>query len=389
MTYTYRFATLLSDSDLTELELSNVKFDRRIIVPGSFSGSIVVANEDIAKEVRKVIPAKTVVHVYKGADIWGTYIIWQVRVKSNSTAGATVEFIGASLESWFYRRLVDSNVDFIQTDQIEIMRTLVSNAQYGWTPYQLSADLNIVAQNGFSGVLRDRHYKLTEAVSVGQRIEELANVDDGFEYMIRTYVNDFGERIRELAWGYPRLNQSVKNVKFFYPGNILSYEVSYDTTDAATAFWARGDSIEEDGTEDSEPLMTPIPKLAVDYLVAGWPHIDKVVDYPSVVQLSTLEAYANWWSSNHAGMVMIPALEVRPEEHGTFTPNELGAVAEFAILDLYFPLTNGSPSFTGNFRIVGMEVTPSERGKGEVVRFIIETEFDPTDTIESVANGNA
>ena len=75
--YTYRFASLLSDADIAELELEDVKFDRRIIVPGKFSGTATVTNVDIANQVKKVIPAKTVVHVYRDADIWGTYIIGQ------------------------------------------------------------------------------------------------------------------------------------------------------------------------------------------------------------------------------------------------------------------------------------------------------------------------
>lgn len=383
--YTYRFANLLSDSDLTELELSGVKFDRRIIVPGSFSGSIVVANEDLAREVKKIVPGKTVVHVYRNADIWGTYIIWQVRVKSTSTGGANVEFIGASLESWLYRRIVDINFSFVNTDQIEIMRELVSGAQLGWPGFPHAPNLNITVQDGESGVLRDRSYFVAEAASVGQRLEELANVDNGFEYMIRTYINDLGGRSRELVWGYPTLNHSTKNIQFFYPGNILNYEFSYDTTDAATAFWARGDSIENDGTEDSVPLMTEVPVLASDYLSRSWPHIDKVVDYPSVNQISTLEAYAAWWAQNNAGMTIIPSIEIRPDDATIFTPNELGAMAEFTITDLYFPLTNGSPTFTGVFRIVGIEVTPPERGRGESMRVIIETEFDPTEMIESLA----
>jgi hypothetical protein len=73
--YTYRFADLLSDSDIAELELSGVKFDRRIIQPGAFSANITVTNRDIADQVKKIVPGKTLVHVYRDADVWGTYII--------------------------------------------------------------------------------------------------------------------------------------------------------------------------------------------------------------------------------------------------------------------------------------------------------------------------
>src|SRR5689334_15463393 len=202
MTYTYRFANLLSDSDVTELELSSVKFDRRIIVPGSFNATIVVSNSDIAREVKKIIPGRTVVHVYRNADIWGTYIIWQTRVKSSNAGNTSIEIIGATLESWLYRRIVDYDATFNDVDQINIFRSLVQNAQVGWTPYSNSANLGISVVSGTSGILRDRQYRLSEAASVGQRIEELANVDDGFEYMIKTYIDsETNTRVREMSWG--------------------------------------------------------------------------------------------------------------------------------------------------------------------------------------------
>lgn len=379
MTYTYRFANLLSDSDVTELELSDVKFDRRIIVPGAFSGNIVVTNSDIATEARKVVPGKTVVHVYRDAEIWGTYIIWSVRVKGQG-ATTTVELSGSTLESWFYRRIVDMDaLTYTATDQIDILRDLVSNAQVGWYPYQDAANLGIwVSPDGLSGVQRDRVYKKTEAASYGQRMEELANVDNGFEYMIRTYVDDNGIRARDLVWGYPGLNTGVNSFDYFYPGNILSYDLMYDATDAATAFWTRGDTIESDYAVDAEPLMTQFPVLVGDYFDNAWPHLDKVVDYSSVTEIQTLEDYAAYWAATRAGIILIPQMEVIGDERG-FHPNLLGSFATFTITDSFFPLTSkGEPTYSGEFRVVGIEVTPDEKGQNESYRFVIADDFDPT-----------
>lgn len=379
--YTYRFANLLSDSDVAELELTNVKFDRRIIVPGSFSGSVVVTNADIGNEVKKVVPGKTIVHVYRDADIWGTYIIWSARVTSQGS-NTTVEFSGSSLESWFYRRIVDvDELNYVQEDQIVILQDLVSNAQIGWLPYQEAANLNIqVAPVGTSGVLRDRNYKKTEAASYGQRMEELANVDNGFEYMIRTYVGDNGARVRELVWGYPGLNTNVDTFSYFYPGNISSYKFTYDANEASTAFWARGDTVESDYVQDAQPLMTQFPVLVGEYFDASWPHLDRVLDYSSVTDINTLEDYAAYWAATRAGIIMIPEIEIVPGKVD-FHPNLLGAYATFTITDHFFPLNaDGVPSYTGQFRIVGIEVTPNERSRSETFRFVIADDFDPTDT---------
>jgi hypothetical protein len=377
--YTYRFADLLSDSDIAEIELSGVKFDRRIIQPGAFSANIIVTNQDIANQVKKIVPSKTIVHVYRDADIWGTYIIWSVRVQSSSRAGVNVSISGASLESWFDRRIVDTDLTYSQVDQFDIARDLLATAQAGWNPHASNAQLSIFANTDLSGVKKDRSYYLSDAASVGQRLQELANTDDGFEYMINTYEDTTtGFRMREMVLAN-QLGSDVNLNTFSYPGSILSYEINWDATQAGTAFWTRGDSIQDDVTADARPLIITSPWLSDDWLNAGFPHIDKVVDYSSVTNIDTLNNYAQWWRDNHSGFVSIPAITINLQDTPTvFSPSLLGSNAQFTIYDEYFGLVDGKPEFSQVSRIVGMEVTPNSRGTSESIRFIIEDKIDPT-----------
>lgn len=379
--YTYRFADLLSDADVAELELSGVKFDRRIIQPGAFSANITVTNRDIAEQVKKIVPAKTVVHVYRDADIWGTYIIWSMRVRSSSRSGVNVEIQGASLESWLYKRVLDYDLEFEAEDQFNIARDLLDFAQAGWIPYQNSANLLIISQPGIlSGVERDRTYLRTDAASFGQRLEELANVDNGFEYYINTYVDiDSSSRVREFVLA-EELGSDILDSVYTYPGSILSYEINMDATEAATAFWARGESTQDDVVADSNALMTTAPDLAEDWLDQGFPHMDKVVDYSSVSDLETLEEYATWWADTHPGYLSIPVIEINTVDTPTMiTPSSLGSRAQFVIYDEYFGIANGQPEYSTIQRVVGIEVTPSQRGSAEKVRYVIEDRIDPTD----------
>ena len=191
---------------------------------------------------------------------------------------------------------------FNDTDQFEIARDLVANAQIGWFPYESSADLGIIAQSNMSGVLRDRTYHLEEAASVGQRLQELASVDNGFEYMISTYVDTEADlRVRELVLE-TELGSENQDAVFTYPGSILSYDIDYDGTDAATAWWTRGETIQDDATATSLPLMTEVPVLSDEWLENAFPHMDRVVDYSSVIVLDTLEDYALWWKDNRSGI---------------------------------------------------------------------------------------
>lgn len=374
--YTYRFANLLSDSDLAEVELTNVKFDRRIIQPGAFAATIPVTNRDIATQVKKIVPAKTIVHVYRDADIWGTYIIWQMKVRSSSRGPVVVDLQGATLESWFYRRIIDVDLSYDNVDQFDIARALVNNAQTGWFPYESNSDLNIIYQSNDSGVLRDRSYYLADAASVGQRLEELAAVDNGFEYMISTYVDvDAGSRIREFVLA-TELGSENLDVLFTYPGSILSYDITYDATDAGTAWWTRGDTINDDATQTSFPLMTEAPVMADLWLESGFPHLDRVVDYSSVTVLDTLEDYAAWWRDNHSGVAAVPVVEIATSGASTIIPpTALGTTARFTIVDEFFALGD----FSSENRVIGIEVTPPERGNQEKIRLVIESNIDPTD----------
>lgn len=377
--YSYRFANLLSDADVAELELSNVKFDRRIIVPSAFSATLTVTNNDIATLAKRVVPAKTVVHVYRDADIWGTYIIWSMRVRSSPRGPITIEYQGASLESWFDHRIIDINLDYTSTDQFSIARGLVSNAQAGWSPYASAAELGIVVDNNMSGVLRDRHYKLTEAASVGQRLQELANVDNGFEYFISTYLDETTQtRVRELVLSNS-LGMLNGDFVYTYPGNILNYEITYDATDAATAFWTRGGTSEEDLSDTSEPTMLSSPVLSEDWLASAFPHLDKVIDYSSVTLLTTLEDYAAYWRDNRSGIWAVPVIEINTtDSRSILSPTALGSYAQITITDELFGMTDTGPEFSYNNRVVGIEVTPPERGKQESIRLVIEQSFDPT-----------
>lgn len=374
--YTYRFANLLSDTDLCELELSNVRFDRRIIQPGAFSADIPIVNADIKAQAQKIVPAKTIVHVYRDSEIWGTYIIWSVRLGSSPHGAPVMGIQGATLESWLDRRLVDVDQIYTAVDQYAIARGLLDQAQIGWTPYESNANLGITSDSSNnSSVLRDRAYYVTDGATVGQRLQELAAVDNGFEYIINTY-DDYSVGIRKREFLISSsLGNSNLEVVYTYPGGISSYDITYDATSAATAWWTRGDTIDDDVSGTSTPLMTAAPVLADNWLSSAFPHLDRVVDYSSVTVLDTLENYAAWWRDNHSGVVAVPIIELNTSNNLTLIPpSALGTTAKFTIEDQFF----GRGDFSSENRVIGIEVTPPSRGTQEVIRLVIENDIDPT-----------
>lgn len=79
-------------------------------------------------------------------------------------------------------------------------------------------------------------------------------------------------------------------------------------------------------------------------------------------------------------MFSIPIIGINTSDVATLiTPSALGTSANFTILDEYYGLIDGVPEFSSTNRIVGIEVTPPARGSSENIRFVISTEFDPTE----------
>lgn len=376
--YRYVFADLLTDQTMGELDLTGVTYDRRIIQPGTFRATIPIPSEEVARKAQRIFPrdesdrsrgeGRTVVHVYRGADIWGTYIIWQTVLAGDERGRITVQLQGATLESYLYQREVRTDLTFTQDDQLDIARALL-----GEMATRPEGDVGLVLAAGTSGVLRDHTYRRSEAATYGQRLEELAARLDGFEYLIRTYVAG-GQRVREWVPGYPRLGQVEVDHVFTQPGNVLSWSYTGDALMGATSWQTRGETVEGDLTVDSEPLMSD-PVDADAYLTAGWPLLDKTVDYSSVRVKATLDAYAAWWAATRAGSVRIPQVSVRLPAQTGFTPNRLGDFARLALVNEWFPVVDGRPTMSRDWRVIGMEVTPPERGDDvEAVKLIFEEE---------------
>ncbi|MGW5876718.1 hypothetical protein ACWFMI_09255 [Nocardiopsis terrae] len=383
--YRYQFCDLVTDRPIAELDLTGVRFDRRICQPGSFSGSVPVTGPETADKVARIAgrhdsdlaggPGRTVVHVWRGDRIWGTYVIWSAEPKGDGRGRVTVEFGGASLESYLHHREIRSDLGFAGTDQSRIARTLIADME---APRPIGL---VNADTGTSGVLRNAVYAASDAVTYGEALEELSAQEDGPEWMIRTVLRD-GRRVREFVVAR-RLGQDGADHVFTQPGNVLDWSYPSDANDAATAWRARGDAPETDPEEDAEPALSGVwsdPRLTE----AGWPLLDRTVDVKGVSDTASLDAHARWWAARASGTVRFPQVTVRLDDATTLTPDRLGDRARLTLVNTWFPMVDGRPSFSRSRRVIGMEVTPATRGSGQDTATLVFEE--PTDTIpEEVA----
>ena len=383
--YRYVFADLLTDQTITELALTGVTFDRRIIQPGTLRATIPIPNAEVAADVRRVFPherywpptagpGRVVCHVYRGAQIWGTYIIWTATPSGDERGNVSVEIQGATLESYLDHRQIWTDIPpFVQVDQATIAHELVRHMQAPGGP----ADIGLVPKGAPLGVRRDRTYRASEAATYGQRLAELANVADGFEYMVKTFLDPTtGKRARHFVTA-SRLGQDQTDHVWTRPGNVVSWSYPSDAASAATRWRARGDTDQDDLTADSEPMLGTV-QTADELIAAGWPWLDHTEDYQGVTQVDTLDAYARWWRDTRSGVIRIPQARVRLDDSPSFTPDRLGDYARLTIVDPWFPLDRsegyGRPTFSRRWRVVGIEVTPTSREDGQELATLIFAE---------------
>lgn len=358
MSWRYAFADLLTDRDLVNLELKGVSFDRRIIEPGTLEATVPIPNRATAERLEKVIEGRTVCHVYHDSDIWGTYIVWGLTPSSDAKGRLSAKLSGASLESWLWHRIVAADRDFTQVDQITIARTLLNDVTVGYAPYQAAAGIGLTLASGTSGVLRDRSYRVSEMTWVGQRLQELADVNNGFEWIIRTWVDTAtNSRPRQWQWA-TLLGQTAAPWTFTQPGNVIQWEYPRSAVSAGTAHWSRGDAPQGAASPAQPVYVGPVP--ASDRLDAGWPWLDLTADHQGVTDTNTLMDYAIRWRDRQSGSLGVPVITVALNKTG-ITPNNIGDAGRLTLVNDLWPLDeNRRPTFDHLWRVVGMEVTPGE-----------------------------
>ena len=376
--YYFRFADLLTDADVLETS-SPFTADRRIIQPGALAMNIPIPNSAAGNGVLNIIPQKTICHVYRGDMILGSYIIWSKTIQMDNAGNLSADIQGATLESYLYRRRLSQDLTYAATEQLDIAAALVADAQVGYPGYTASADIGVTPVTYIdSGQVRDRTYLRSEADYAGDLLEALANVDNGFEYIIHTW-DEGGTRERRILFGYPTLAATATPIVLEQPGNIASFSILYDGSAGATVFTTRGKSAGTEAGEEDIPLESS-PGYATTYLDNGWPILDKIVDYQNVSVQATLDSYASWWAASRGGPIVVPDFTVNSDAMfaSGFSPMSLGAETTVVMNNPAYPTLLGVPSWGKVSRIIGFEVSVDEVGK-DSMKLIVESAFDPTD----------
>ena len=359
--YRMVFCDLRSDTVLDALPVQGVSIDDYIGKTGSLRGTVPIPNREIADRARRaLLPGRTGVWVERGREIWWGGILWTLSLASDARG-----FLGAQVqcggwESYLYRRLLFDTFTATQVDQFDIARQLVDYVQN--TP---GGDIGITYDaDAVSGVLRDRTFLRYDLPTIGDLLDQLAAVEDGFEWRIASYRDADGRRVKRMQLGHPVIRAGASEIVLDHPGPVLSYTWPVDATQKANAWQSRGASVNTNQAETSYPLMSA--QLVDDAnIAAGWPRLDGSSDYTTVEEQTTLDGHAraDWTAARNP--VEIPEVEVLLG--GNVTPALLGATVRLRIRDLWHPTT-----LDARYRVVGLSITPPERGRPETARLYLE-----------------
>jgi hypothetical protein len=371
--YRYVATRALDRTYLGDLDLVGVTFDKRILQPGAFSATIPIPNRRMGDQVAEIIgrdetdldigPGVITVQVFREGEPWGEYWITSAQPSRSRRGTPSIALRGSTLDAYLGRVEIQQDLTYA-ADQIDIARSLITHLQG-----QPHANMSLALQPGTSGVARERAYLESEGGFYGQRLIELAQVDDGFEWMINLELVD-GGLVRKWVWGYPKLGVLDIPPHLFSDGrnggDILEWQEEADALRGATRWRARGSTISTDASTSSTPLVSTAHE-ATAHLAAGWPRLDRTLNYSTVVESQTLEDYAAFWAATAPGALRVDQVTVTFGKTPSFTPNNLGDAARF-----YFN-NQWHRGVWRTRRIIGVAITPTSRGSGkEEARLVLE-----------------
>lgn len=368
-TWRYIVTDLRTDATFAELALAGVEFSWVLNGAGTFkaslpyrqfaatSASVTALQTALVRSATE--PARTALYVERdGTLLWGG-IIWARRP---APAAKTLEIVGAEFWSYFQRRHITTALSYTGVDQFHIAQDLIDYAQGKQVDYadggvatypKPGGDISVAVASTASGITRDRSWGKNERKEIGEAVEQLASLIDGFDFAVEvTY--DAGVRTRTFATYYPRRGSAypASGLVFELGRNIVAYDWPEDGTRFATAMLTSGA-----GENDA---MIASSATATDLIDAGYPLIEATTVYKDVTEQATLDGHAAGDLAARSSMPGPPSITVRGDVDPVLGSWRVGDQCQIRIDDEWMP------EYVGIHRIIAATVKPGDGGQEEV-----------------------
>lgn len=333
--YTYTTANILTGQVIEEIPFDNVRWSKVLNGPGGFSGSIDSRHPKAVRE--NLYPGKRFLYVLRnGVPVWAG-IIWVARFDNGN-----IQVAAQGIWSYFRHRRIRIDKLYEQEDQLYIARDLLDYAQSA--TLNPGGDIGVVVGSETAGIDRDRNYYGFERKPIGEAIEQLAAVENGFDFSIETtesggaythtFVPEFPYRGRRTSWTW----------EVGVHCDLHSWEIDADR------MANRMDAL---GAGDGESMLIATATNAT--LLSEFPLLDDTTSYRDVIYEDTLQEHADAWLIRRQLPLGMPSITLRstPETKiGSFIEGDEVQVTKI----------DGWSELDGWYRIIGYEVQVSEEG---------------------------
>lgn len=352
--YVYVTADALTGRFISELPLKAVRFELGLNTAEVFSADLPLAGMNAA--VAATEPSRTCLYIVRGAQIvWGGFI-WGRQYDSGS---ATLKLSGRELFSYLDKIRLEQDVTFTNVEQLAIARWLIS---YAMGKPSSNMRFEFVDPIQASGVLRDRTYVGADLAPIGQRVRELAAVQNGFDVRL-VPVFDGNAIKHRVVMGYPSLGQTypASQLVIEYGANAGSYGYNESGGDQSNVVIGQGRVPETDPPGSLPPRYTAVDPVS---LSAGYPRLENAIT-PDVitatyVQIHTLANLATYKNPLVDGSLVVN--DALDPELGSYLPGD-----EFRlIIPPEDPRAKGTGGIDAVMRIKKIGVTVKDDGGEDI-----------------------
>jgi len=359
--YRYLLADVLTNQILAELSLTNVNFTQQLNTAGTFTGELLLAGVNTAKlnVLNSTIPARCAIYVDRsGVLVWGG-IIWN---REWDTGNQRLKITAREFESYFERRRIASTLVFTNQDQLTIAENLINAAQS--VPY---GNINVLIPSTTSGVIiGSQIYYNYELKTYFNALLDLAKNNNGFDFNIKVAYDGSRNPTKTLQLGYPRLGNTYSSSSATVPvfqipaGNIVQYNYKEDGTKAANSVYATGA-----GSNEGKLIANSVDTTKT---LSGWPLLEDSSNYSNITDSTLLGGLASGQVLATSYPPQTLQIVAPPYLDPVFGTYNLGDQARVILKDDFYPST-----FDGNYRIVGLNVSPGENGPERVTLTLTTT----------------
>lgn len=344
---------------IAELPLNDLSFGSVLNGAGELSGTLPLPVNDpvlAATYVDAVDPVRRQLVVERdGAIVW-CGLVWMSPYSDNDQ---TLEVRAAETWSYYRRRVIATRRVFTGADQFAIVRQLLNDAHA-----VSGGDINVTVGSETCGVLRDRTYETWEFKNLGEAVEQLAEVINGFDFSIEPAWSAAGALTKTFRLYYPR-----KGARFSATGHVFEVGrnvIRWDWPNDGTRYANRVHNV--GSGQDAATLR--VTRTATDQLTLaasggpGYPLIEEVISNTDVIKTSTLTAQADLTLGSLARPIEIPRVVVRADVDPILGAWSLGDACRFVCqpgLSPRFP--DGIDDYR---RIIGFDVEVNDEGTEEV-----------------------